>query len=661
MLTFRHLKKAKCIVSRCGATSEQGLRESNEDRHACFPYMNELFSRSIDGGLSFFGVFDGHGGVECANYVSTHLHVNIARHPYLISNTRLAIYDAFMLTQHQWTVTMHRAGLSAITGSTCITAIIQERKLYIAWAGDSSAILFLKNGIWLEFVSPHKPSNENEKQRIISKGGFVQDNRVNGILAVSRSFGDIKYGCVNPEPDIMDYTMTGSEAYLILACDGLTDVMQPIDMQLCVTRAVASGITDSKILAQSLVQEALTRGSTDNISVIYVPFDNQSRLEKALNEGYMTMKHFYSTATSASLNRSFSSARHNEHVDTIPRHVHDPSDDDPVFAKESKTPPPEMLEEAPDSSLQSPDTTESTTQSTSQSQSQSNTQSYTVAAPPRTTSTQRGRVPSATDEIIKRKTTWNNPNVHAVSELSALEELSRMLGGGGNTNTNNFTHNTLTEHFLLPALIVERRESELTSEELEKKYLDAIPDIEPAINSVNSAGDDAMTTLMRRMDSMSLPSENSAEVFVTTMPPVRDESLLNAEDDTAALKRRADPSTLENININKNLDDTILRMIEGSVVGQFEAELPDPLMSAGSLPILSDLSLDDNDHLTARSSLFALNNDSAVTVVAHDRQFLSQASSQSEDDIATRLAKEQEEEDDFLSADGGLFDAYGDE
>lgn len=36
----------------------------------------------------------------------------------------------------------------------------------------------------------HKPANESEAKRIIAAGGWVEFNRVNGNLALSRALGD---------------------------------------------------------------------------------------------------------------------------------------------------------------------------------------------------------------------------------------------------------------------------------------------------------------------------------------------------------------------------------------------------------------------------------------------------------------------------------------
>lgn len=63
-------------------------------------------------------------------------------------------------------------------------------------AGDSRAVYAKKVSdkvIAVEMSVDHKPELPEEKQRIEKAGGFVEDNRVKGILNLSRSLGDLEY------------------------------------------------------------------------------------------------------------------------------------------------------------------------------------------------------------------------------------------------------------------------------------------------------------------------------------------------------------------------------------------------------------------------------------------------------------------------------------
>jgi protein phosphatase 1G len=63
-------------------------------------------------------------------------------------------------------------------------------------AGDSRAVLAKKVGdkvVAIDMSVDHKPDNFEERARIEKAGGFVEDNRVKGILNLSRSLGDLEY------------------------------------------------------------------------------------------------------------------------------------------------------------------------------------------------------------------------------------------------------------------------------------------------------------------------------------------------------------------------------------------------------------------------------------------------------------------------------------
>lgn len=90
--------------------------------------------------------------------------------------------------------------------------------------------------------------------------------RVNGRLAVTRSFGDESLKpVVIAEPEIIRYPLAGDEEFLMLSCDGLYDVMDYGDVAERLDTSLKNGIRMGK-LAADLVQAGVEFESTDDIT-----------------------------------------------------------------------------------------------------------------------------------------------------------------------------------------------------------------------------------------------------------------------------------------------------------------------------------------------------------------------------------------------------------
>jgi serine/threonine protein phosphatase PrpC len=70
--------------------------------------------------------------------------------------------------------------------------MISKSEILCANAGDSRAVLS-KKGKVKDLSVDHKPDTPSEKRRIERANGFVEESRVNGMLALSRSIGDFEY------------------------------------------------------------------------------------------------------------------------------------------------------------------------------------------------------------------------------------------------------------------------------------------------------------------------------------------------------------------------------------------------------------------------------------------------------------------------------------
>lgn len=158
----------------------------------------------------------------------------------------------------------------------------------------------------LRITHDHKSTDADEIERIEKAGGVMIRGRVLGVLAVARSLGDhglkefvigrpylsstvIQIEKERDKPESRVINECGKERrrglsspgcspltdgdFLIVACDGLWDVMEDHEAVNLVRKFTAENTSRSKKcskqeVASFLIEEALRRGSTDNITVV---------------------------------------------------------------------------------------------------------------------------------------------------------------------------------------------------------------------------------------------------------------------------------------------------------------------------------------------------------------------------------------------------------
>jgi protein phosphatase 1L len=245
-----------------GFSTHKNKRPYQEDR---FTHATIDFSK---GWGEFFSICDGHGG----NTVSSYLQNNLHKH--LQNKTDLASSLCYAFAQAE-----KYALENCDDGSTAVAAFInKDNRLCYAWVGDSRAVLE-KNGVVGFATQDHKPDREDEKVRIQQAGGDIFFHgvwRVNG-LAVSRSIGDRtmkigKEGQIIATPECVEMQLTVDSHFMIMASDGLWDTITNEEA----VAMVNNGLQKNKSLndiAQELQNEAIKRGSEDNIAVCVVKFD----------------------------------------------------------------------------------------------------------------------------------------------------------------------------------------------------------------------------------------------------------------------------------------------------------------------------------------------------------------------------------------------------
>lgn len=249
----------------------RNTRRRMEDRHVFLPAFNVLFGLSDPVDRAYFAVFDGHGGVDAARYAAVHVHIHAARQPKLLTDPAEALKEAFRLTDEMFLLKAKRERLQSGTTGVCV--LVAGTTLHVAWLGDSQVIL-VRQGEVVQLMEPHRPERRDEKARIEALGGivyFMDCWRVNGTLAVSRAIGDIfQKPYVSGEADAASWELTGSEDYLLLACDGFFDVIAFPEITSLVHGHLVKQQGDGLRVAEELVAEARERGSQDNITVMVV-------------------------------------------------------------------------------------------------------------------------------------------------------------------------------------------------------------------------------------------------------------------------------------------------------------------------------------------------------------------------------------------------------
>ncbi|CAN7019413.1 hypothetical protein BRARA_F00456 [Brassica rapa] len=275
---------------RSGSFADIRGRETMEDEHICIDDLSSQF-RSLNFSLpsAFYGVFDGHGGPEASLYMKenlTRLFFQDSVFPEIPS-----VVDSFFLQELE---NSHRKAfaladlamadesiVSGSCGTTALTALIVGRHLLVANAGDCRAVL-CRRGVAVDMSFDHRSTYEPERRRIEDLGGYFEDGYLNGVLAVTRAIGDWELkspfsgSSSSPlisDPDIQQIILTEDDEFLILACDGIWDVLSS---QNAVSN-VRQGLRrhgDPRQSAMELGKEAARLNSSDNLTVVVICFSS---------------------------------------------------------------------------------------------------------------------------------------------------------------------------------------------------------------------------------------------------------------------------------------------------------------------------------------------------------------------------------------------------
>lgn len=290
-------QKGDSNVFRAGVFSACGARgvDKMEDRH--------LIVSDVGGvrGVSLACVFDGHRGFECAEFCRRNFEKALVSVWHECVSPEEALTKTFASLDEAFVDAFERTKVSfgeskeRFPGCTAIVAMRWGERVYVANAGDCRAVVCREptpetrggsgadGSRWVALSADHvADTNEAERARVVETAGPDALRVVNGVrrvgpagLAVTRCVGDgdcKPYGVI-ATPEVTAYAVdasdedthtSGKDFALVLACDGLWDVVSNADAR----DLVLDTVKEPSMSAKRLGSEALARGSGDNVTVV---------------------------------------------------------------------------------------------------------------------------------------------------------------------------------------------------------------------------------------------------------------------------------------------------------------------------------------------------------------------------------------------------------
>mmetsp|Transcript_149068 Transcript_149068/g.415455 ORF Transcript_149068/g.415455 Transcript_149068/m.415455 type:complete len:490 (+) Transcript_149068:72-1541(+) len=251
------------------------------------PSMEDTHIAHIRESWAFFGVFDGHGGDQCAQFIARRLLEELAT-GYPADDA--AVRELVLRLDTEFLATEQTSGC---TGTFVIAEAPSEAggkyRVRVGNIGDSRVLWGRPDGTMVRgpgsdgaLTLDHKPDHPVERTRIERAGSAVElcggVPRVNGDLALSRAFGDARFKksssmpqeqqAVSANPDLSTVECEAGDL-LVLVCDGISEGDFP---NREVIRLVAKRLSfgDPGKAAVAVCRQALNSGSKDNLSCMVV-------------------------------------------------------------------------------------------------------------------------------------------------------------------------------------------------------------------------------------------------------------------------------------------------------------------------------------------------------------------------------------------------------
>jgi len=285
---------------RYAVSSIQGWRNTNEDRW--------VVRKSIAPGVSYFAIFDGHGGSEIAQYCEFLFSKKLKKNEnFKKRRFSESLYETFIDIDESLNTIEGRLKLKefmdfsigsiSFSGSAAIVILIADGIIHCANIGTSQAFVYTTDHELIYLNETHKAVDVKEQDRIFKAGGFIQNGRINGKLSLSRTIGDFEYKnnsllcleeqMVIPIPSIRSLKIQSNYKLILIGSDGLFELNSPAKLCCYANKKSREIDVDLNFVLHDMIIKGIALDTTkalgcDNITGILITLTSSSKKSKPM-------------------------------------------------------------------------------------------------------------------------------------------------------------------------------------------------------------------------------------------------------------------------------------------------------------------------------------------------------------------------------------------
>jgi serine/threonine protein phosphatase PrpC len=286
----------------------------------------ENFNGNFPNNFSYFGIFDGHCGKECSEFLQKNLLNLIINNKYFPNQIEKSLEIAIEKIEEKFFLEcFYNEKIIINSGSCVLICLIIDEFIYTANLGNSKLIISYNNCEFHKILTEnHTLENENEKIRVEKNGGKIYNEKINlnkyisnyinnnnifligplrffpGNLKITRTIGDFKYkinskcekiNIISSKPSIKKHKLKSNIDFICLGNEGIFNFIKEEDV-LKMFKILIKNSENKFNLCDFVLKFALKNKSVFDMCCIII-FLNKKKLNKIENSIKMFSNNFF--------------------------------------------------------------------------------------------------------------------------------------------------------------------------------------------------------------------------------------------------------------------------------------------------------------------------------------------------------------------------------